>query len=257
MDPELRKVSVITVTLNTVSVLEKTIRSVLEQDHVSIEYIIIDGGSMDGSANVIRKYEEKIHFWISEPDKGVYDAMNKGLAKATGDWVGFMNAGDTFYDSHTVSSVFDPDPGDAGVIYGDTIADYSYRRIYKKAGAAEQLWKGMVMCHQSVFIRTALVKPEGFDPDYKIGSDYDMILRLYLEGRHFKYVHRPVSVIDTKGISNQHMVSSAKEHFAILGKYNMVGYKTRLFHYCFILWLFFISGVNSIIPNSLRERTNR
>ena len=100
------KVTVVTVTYNAAESLEKTILSVLQQNYSNVEYIIIDGGSTDGSVEIIKKYSDKIAYWVSEPDRGIYDAMNKGIRKATGEWINFMNAGDLFFHESTLSSVF-------------------------------------------------------------------------------------------------------------------------------------------------------
>lgn len=101
MDKE-SKISVITVCYNCVSVIEQTIKSVLEQTYPNIEYIIIDGGSMDGTVDIIKKYSDTVTYWISEPDNGIYDAMNKGIDMATGDYLNFMNAGDTFFEDKAI-----------------------------------------------------------------------------------------------------------------------------------------------------------
>ena len=99
------KISVITVAYNASRYIETTILSVINQTYSNIEYIIIDGGSTDGTVDIIKKYSNKISYWISEPDKGIYDAMNKGINKATGEWINFMNAGDTFHNPDTLSAV--------------------------------------------------------------------------------------------------------------------------------------------------------
>ena len=115
--------SIITITYNAVRLVEQTLLNVLSQSYPNIEYIVIDGGSTDGTADIIRRYESGLAYWVSEPDKGIYDAMNKGLQKATGDYVWFINAGDTLCSSDTVQSVVSrlqkrkalPD-----IIYGET-----------------------------------------------------------------------------------------------------------------------------------------
>ena len=117
-------ISVVTVCYNAVNDIEKTIMSVLGQTYKNIEYIIIDGGSIDGTIDIINKYKEHISLFVSEPDKGIYDAMNKGLMKANGQWINFMNAGDTFASNSVISNIFGCNESDLikyDVIYGDCI----------------------------------------------------------------------------------------------------------------------------------------
>ena len=99
-------ISVVTVSYNAVSTIEQTILSVINQTYPNVEYIIIDGGSTDGTVDIIKKYADKIAYWVSEPDKGIYDAMNKGVVVATGEWINFMNAGDIFTDSDVIDKLF-------------------------------------------------------------------------------------------------------------------------------------------------------
>ena len=114
-------ISVVTVSYNAVATIEQTILSVVNQTYPHIEYIIIDGGSTDGTVDVIKKYADRIAYWVSEPDKGIYDAMNKGIKVATGEWINFMNCGDSFYSVSVLSDVFkDKSCKENDVIYGNT-----------------------------------------------------------------------------------------------------------------------------------------
>ena len=132
--------SIITITYNAVRLVEQTLLNVLSQSYPNIEYIVIDGGSTDGTVDIIRRYESGLAYWVSEPDKGIYDAMNKGLQKATGDYVWFINAGDTLCSSDTVQSVVSrlqkrkalPD-----IIYGETnIVDEERRSLGLRRGSS-------------------------------------------------------------------------------------------------------------------------
>lgn len=129
------KISVVTVCYNAVETLEETMLSVLHQTYPDIEYIIIDGGSTDGTVDIIKKYADRLAYWVSEPDKGIYDAMNKGIDIATGDYINFMNAGDKFYQHNTVASLLESftimEP--TTIIYGDTLVKHKNRISLNKA----------------------------------------------------------------------------------------------------------------------------
>jgi glycosyltransferase involved in cell wall biosynthesis len=190
-DTELPVVSVITVVYNGLSLIEKTITSVISQTYPNLEYIVIDGGSSDGTAEIIKIHEEKIAYWISEPDSGIYDAMNKGLAAATGDYVWFMNAGDLIYRPDTLQEIFNPSPPIlrekseekkwAQIYYGDAmIVDTNYREIgLRRLRPPETLtWKsfrkGMLVCHQAIIVSRKIAEP--FNPRYKHSADFDWVV---------------------------------------------------------------------------------
>lgn len=185
-------ISVITVVYNSLSLIEKTISSILSQTYPNIEYIVIDGGSSDGTAEIIRVYEERISWWISEPDRGIYDAMNKGLAAATGDYVWFMNAGDRIYRDDTLEEIITGAGSEpvreygsfirAKIYYGDTmIVDPQYREVgLRRLRPPEVLtWKsfkkGMLVCHQAIIVGREIAEP--FDPQYRHSADFDWVVR--------------------------------------------------------------------------------
>jgi len=224
------KISVITVTLNAAAELQKTLESIGNQDYPEVEIIVIDGGSTDETKQVIAQYIDRLSSWISEPDKGIYDAMNKGLAKATGEWVNFMNAGDVFKSPRALSQVFTHDYKDTDVIYGDGIADYSTFKLLQKAITLDDLWKGMPFCHQAMFTRTALLKPQGFSTEYTIASDFDLVYRLYTEKRNFRYVPNPICIFEVEGVSNQLYIKSWKERYRICKKYGNTSVRKQLFY---------------------------
>jgi glycosyltransferase involved in cell wall biosynthesis len=200
-------VSVITVVYNCLSLIEKTILSVINQTYPNIEYILIDGGSTDGTVEIIRLYESRISYWISEPDKGIYDAMNKGIAAATGDYVWFMNAGDQIYAKDITEKIFNGKAIQSGespvanqteqqwakIYYGDTmIVDSEYREVgLRRLRPPEVLtWKsfkkGMLVCHQAILVSREIAEP--FDPQYRHSADFDWVLRALkkAEGRGHK-----------------------------------------------------------------------
>lgn len=119
-------ISIITISYNSCLTIEDTILSVINQTYPHIEYIVIDGGSKDGTVDIIKRYENKISYWISEPDKGIYYAMNKGIAATTGEWINFINCGDSFYDKNVIARLFKDSIGENySVVYGNTVFQYS------------------------------------------------------------------------------------------------------------------------------------
>lgn len=154
------KISVITVCWNCVNQIRETIRSVIGQDYLDLEYIIIDGNSTDGTKNIIEEYRSEISQYNSEPDLGIYDAMNKGISLASGKWTLFLNAGDLFYNDKVISNIFNniESSKDCHVIFGSTIMKYSFGTYIVTPGNPEMLTKRMPFCHQSVFFRTSILK---------------------------------------------------------------------------------------------------
>lgn len=186
-------ISVVTICYNAKNDLEKTILSVLSQTYQDIEYIIIDGGSTDGTVDIIHKYSERLFYWISEPDKGIYDAMNKGMDRATGSWINFMNAGDTFCDNEVIKNIFGyNDLSDYSVIYGDCYVSKLNQLQYLKASSMKKVHVQMPFCHQSSFIRKTRLR---FSIDLKIAADYQMIYEYYrMNGiSSFLYISKPIS----------------------------------------------------------------
>jgi len=192
------KISVITVCRNSAATVEKTIKSVLEQTYGNIQYIIIDGNSDDGSAEIFARYRSRIDVLVSEPDRGIYDAMNKGIGYATGNWVCFMNANDRFHDEKVLADIFSDGPGD-DIIYGYCIDPADGRSI--KPLPLEKFWKRIPMNHQSAFVRTEYHRQYPFDLRYRISSVYDFFYHWYCQGLRFRYIDRPVAVYDMTGLS--------------------------------------------------------
>ena len=156
-------ISVITVCYNAASCIEKTILSVINQTYSNIEYIIIDGGSTDGTIDIVNKYKDRISVIVSEKDKGIYDAMNKGVTYATGEWVNFMNAGDTFYNSNVVTELFKDNIEEKyTVVFGDTNVITQYKEIFVNYGY-KKMHKYMPSCHQSIFCRRNILMKYPFE----------------------------------------------------------------------------------------------
>lgn len=192
------KITIVTVCYNAVATIEKTILSVINQSYNDIEYIIIDGGSTDGTTKIINKYQENIDYYVSESDKGIYDAMNKGICAATGEWVNFMNSGDVFFDLSTLQEVNDQiaQHSSVDIFYGEVAYNYSFGQRIKYSRHIEHLKHDMVFSHQSCFIRTDLMKKNLYNLKYKYSADYDCLLNLYLKGWAFFHIPLVVSAVE-------------------------------------------------------------
>ena len=187
--------------------------SVLNQTYPNVEYIIIDGGSTDGTVDIIKKYADRLVYWVSEPDKGIYDAMNKGIKVATGEWINFMNAGDEFATKEIINDLLLYFNEDVSVLYGDSLMIFPWGgKIIKPWGRVEDLRHGMIFIHQSSFVKTKLMKSITFSSKYRICSDYRFFLLAYKGDNRFKYIDKTISVYDAEdGVSSQNKLLLIKE----------------------------------------------
>lgn len=212
------KISVVTVTYNNAAELRATIQSVLAQTYPDLEYIVIDGASKDNSAQIIRSYQDRIAHWVSERDTGRYDAMNKGAAAATGEWVLFMNAGDAFHDTEVVADMFQQSHDEADLLYGDVLRRYPQEGIerFVRAGSADALPLHMPCCHQSLFARRSLLAQHPFMAQFPISADHEFLLWAKDNGARFKRVDRVVSIFAKGGASDLERMPGLKEMLAIM-----------------------------------------
>ncbi len=219
MIKELPRVTVVTVTYNAEKFLEETIKSVVEQDYPNIEYIIIDGGSSDGTVEIIKKYESYLTYWISEPDRGIYDAMNKGIDAATGDWINFMNAGDSFCEQHMISKVMESLEVDTDLISGDIYFIDGERKTYAKSVGLEHIYDGMFCYHQTIFTKSHILKELYFDTKFCIAADYDFVLKCFNMGYKFHFIDMPIANFLEGGISETQKIKAKIEDMFIQSKY--------------------------------------
>ncbi len=188
-------ISIVTVSYNASTTIEQTILSVINQTYPNIEYIIIDGGSTDGTVDIIKKYTDKIAYWVSEPDKGIYDAMNKGIAVATGEWINFMNSGDSFYRNDVLYALFRQEvKGD--VLCGSTHVIEKWGAFLERPLALEYMKERKPFCHQSTLVRLKWMKRYLFDIKYSICADYAFFYKLWQENVPFVYVSIVISNFD-------------------------------------------------------------
>lgn len=214
------KISIITVVYNGEELLENTILSVIKQDYENLEYIIIDGGSTDHTIDIIKKYANNISYWISEPDKGIYDAMNKGIEACTGEWILFRNCGDYFASLSDISNVFNKSTYDGyDIIYGDALLWDKYGYWIQKPELQEKNRIGvMPVWHPSTFIRSTIHKKNKFNLKYKLAADHNFILSCKTKGLRFKYVPIILAIFNVgDGASIKGQTKSKREHYYIYG----------------------------------------
>ena len=240
--------SIITVTYNAGKVLEDTIQSVISQTYRNVEYIIVDGGSKDNTLEIIDKYSKHISKMVSEPDKGLYDAMNKGIRMATGDYLCFLNAGDKFHEKETLQQIAETlkDKELPDVIYGETaIVDETGKFLHmRRLSTPERLnWKsfkqGMLVCHQAFLAKRELALKYPYDMQYRFSADFDWCIRIMKEA---KCLHNTrLTLIDylNEGMTTRNHKASLKERFRIMAKhYGWVS--TILYHCWFVIRLILV-----------------
>lgn len=195
-------ISVVTVVYNGAATLEQTVRSVLGQTYCNVEYIIIDGGSTDGTLGIIRKYEGKIDFWQSGPDGGIYDAMNKGIALATGEYIALLNA-DDWYEPGTCALV----AGEIGKSHADVyhgVMRYigENGELLKVEGYTTRLLDRGMIAHPTCFISRDIYQWEKYDTSYRSAADYDFVNRLARQGVDFQFIPTIMANFRTGGMSS-------------------------------------------------------
>lgn len=236
------KITIVTVSYNAATEIERTILSVIDQSYDNLEYIVIDGGSNDGTVDIIKKYinggsecskhHHCIAYWQSESDGGIYDAMNKGIMISTGDYINFMNAGDSFVSHKIIEEIdFDKD-----IIYGNTINTIYDLKYRKRPDIISNLKKHMVFCHQASFIKTNLMKKHMFNTNFRIAADYCLFYNLLVKGVQFKYIDKDISFYEAEtGISVRSRMSQLKEYCQINGSNRLLkkAYWLSLMYLCF------------------------
>jgi len=240
------KLSVITIVYNNVKDIERSMLSVLSQTYPNVEYIVVDGASADGTRELVGKYKDRLAHFISEPDQGIYDAMNKGLALATGDYVLFMNSGDEIYAPETVADIFET-ADSADIYYGETeMYNEKWESLGQRRHCAPEVfdWKsfrfGMSVSHQALYIKRSLAQP--YDLKYKYSSDIDWVIKAAKNASSIVNTHMYVAKYLVGGMSKKKHLASLKERFAIFTKYyglipnlinhifiaaNLIGYALR------------------------------
>lgn len=249
-------ITVITVVYNDILNLEKTILSVINQTYKNIEYIIIDGGSTDGTVDLIKKYQDNIGFWHSEKDNGIYDAMNKGISYSNGSWVCFMNSGDVFADLDILMHVSYYLDNNNDIIYGDTNCIYDFGKYVVKAKPWDYLQYGMPFCHQSAFVKTDVLRNSPFNLSYKYVADYNFFYECYLAKRNAIQLNLTISDFDAVGgVSSIYRIAVFKEILKI-----QAGRNSLLWRALFTLSLYrylFLERMKKYFPNTVNYLRKR
>ncbi len=235
-------VSIVTITYNAAKVLQPTLDSVLAQQYAAIEHVVVDGASTDGTMRLVEEYERQsavssgghVVRATSEPDKGLYDAMNKGLRRVTGDYVCFLNAGDLLPAPDTIQRVVDTalseDGGMPAVLYGDTdVVDGEWRFLHHRRLAPPDnlTWrsfrKGMLVCHQAFYARCDIAREIPYDTRYRYSADVDWCIRVMQEAERRKATLRRVSGVVAlylqEGQTTAHHKESLRERFDVMRRH--------------------------------------
>lgn len=216
--PRQPKVSVITVSYQAQANIEETLKSVLNQTYPHLEYIVVDGGSTDGTQELISEYDRWITKWVSERDKGIYDAMNKGLKMTSedSDYVIFMNCGDRFVQNNTLEQMVKHGSPDCH-LYGDYVKDG--KRFRQPSRLHSYFLSTNTLCHQSILFRTAIHRKYLYDRLYDIAADYQVLVEMFMDGVPFQKVNEAVCVYEGGGISDIQRKKLFEQREAILGRY--------------------------------------
>lgn len=210
-------ISIITVVLNRVNVIERAIQSVLNQGYPHVQYIIIDGGSVDGTVDVIKKYEDQLSYWVSEKDNGIYDAINKGLAKASGDIIGIINSDDWYEDSafETVVASYQNNK-DVDVLYGLLRFWDTENKLLSVQGYTHNFLPHGMISHPTCFVTKECYKKYGvFNISYKIAADYALMLNIYNQGGQFYFIEKVLANFVSGGVSTTMAFKTKLEHIKI------------------------------------------
>ncbi|OQX98189.1 MAG: glycosyl transferase [Bacteroidetes bacterium 4572_117] len=220
-DADLPLISIITVVFNSEAYIEDTIKAVINQSYPNIEYIIIDGGSSDDTVGLIKKYNDYIDYWQSEPDNGLYYAMNKGMECATGDYYWFINSGDLPFDLSVLDNVFRNKKQFADIFYGETeIIDQKGASIgMRRHNTPEKLnWKtllkGMKVSHQSIIVKKIISLP--YNVDYKLSADFDWVIKVLKNAKSIENTKLVLSKFMDGGLSKKNLIPGLKERFRIM-----------------------------------------
>ena len=214
------KVSIIVVSLNTKNDFLETIESINNQTYKNYEIIVIDGKSDDGTVDEINKIKHKLSSFIVEKDDGIYDAMNKGIAIAKGEWIIFLNSGDVFFENFTLENIFKEELSDKDIIFGNTVvknSDYKYITIGKYFEFDTIV---MPFCHQSSFVKTSYLKENLFNLDFQLSSDFNLFYNFLLLKKIFFRLNMPFTIVKSGGVADKKRQQVYSDNISIMKIHN-------------------------------------
>ena len=232
-------VSIITIVYNQRSSIENTMQSVLQQTYKFVEYIVIDGGSTDGTTEIIEKYQKYLSYWCSEKDNGIADAFNKGISKAKGEVIGILNASD-WYEADAVEKAVE-NLSNADIVHGQLGCWNQNVASYVQEGNHMYLKREMTINHPTVFIRKQCYDNWGlFNEKYKVAMDYDLLLRFFLKGARIEYIPSLMTNMQMDGVSTTSWLKGCRETFHIKNEYmpqKKTAHRLYFYRHVFIIWI--------------------
>ena len=215
-----KKVSIIVVSLNTKHLFFKTVISIIAQSYKKKEIIVVDGNSTDGTVDTIKKMKKHFSKIIIEKDKGIYDAMNKGSRLASGDWIIYLNSGDVFFNKNVLSHIFQQSFKNKDILFGNTFVKnkgvnyFSHGKFFSKKTIC------MPFCHQSVLVKTSIIKKNKFSLKYRYASDFDFFLRCFARKKIFYDSKLTIATVLAQGLSDNSRQKVYSENIKILSNHN-------------------------------------
>lgn len=203
------KISVITINYNNLGGLKKTVASVISQTYNNIEYIVVDGGSSDGSAEYLLSMQKHFSYAVSEKDNGIYNAMNKGIAHSSGDYLIFMNSGDEFFNQDVVNDIFARNIGSADIIVGSVVDEHNGYGKVRHPAPLSNFEHEQPFCHQACFIRGNLMRSYLYDETYRYVADDAFLYRCYSDKKSFVVVNRIIALYNVDGMSQDSRYAEA------------------------------------------------
>lgn len=248
---ERKTVTVVTVAFNAARHIQKTIESVISQTSNDFEYILVDGGSTDGTLKIIKNYRDSVDVIVSEADKGIYDAMNKAVDLARGEWIIFMNSNDWFTNDSVLEDVFSQNHKDADFLYGDHKFTNGSQSFSVPARSLSTMWQRISFSHQALFSRTELMKKHKFDLSKQVVADYDFYYKCYVSGYKFVYVKNEIAVVSDGGFSSISFLRRTWERWMVVRKYTPSA-KVNAFYSLLLLWRWVPSKMKKFLKNKMQ-----